>query len=86
MYGVVRDYQPCDAKGRWLGVFNGDIACAIVDEAEQRSKQHLHWSVYGRQADTARYDELLYVFFLANHITVTTTIMLVWSSVYLPTQ
>ncbi|KAL2832202.1 hypothetical protein BJY01DRAFT_254021 [Aspergillus pseudoustus] len=52
-YGVIRDFQPCDSKGRWLGVSNGDIAVGIVDEAEKREKIHLHWSVFAKQEDAA---------------------------------
>lgn len=50
-YGTIKDYQPRDEAGRWLGINNGDLATAIADEAETRHKKWTHWSAYGRQPD-----------------------------------
>jgi len=52
-YGTTKDYQPVDDKGRWLGINNGDIALAIVDEVELQDKKWIHWSCYAKQPDAA---------------------------------
>jgi hypothetical protein len=52
LYGTVKDKHPIDSKGRYLGINNGDLAAAIADEAEARSKTFVHWSCFARQEET----------------------------------
>ncbi|RSL40878.1 hypothetical protein CEP54_015987 [Fusarium duplospermum] len=46
-YSLTLDKIPIDDKGNALGIYNEDMAVAIVDEVENNRLNHKHWSCSG---------------------------------------
>ncbi|KAL4876864.1 hypothetical protein BJY04DRAFT_210368 [Aspergillus karnatakaensis] len=46
-YSITIDHYPLDDKGVHLGIYNEDMAVAIVDEVEQNKLNHKHWCLTG---------------------------------------
>ncbi|CAH0015653.1 unnamed protein product [Clonostachys rhizophaga] len=46
-YSLTLDKIPIDDKGNALGIYNEDMAVAIVDEVENNKLNHKHWSCSG---------------------------------------
>jgi len=53
-YGTIKEHQPVDGTGKYLGIYTGDLAVAVADEAETKAKRWTHWSCFGKQQDSAR--------------------------------
>jgi hypothetical protein len=46
-YSITLDQYPLDENGVHLGIYNEDMAVAIVDEVEQNKLNHKHWCPSG---------------------------------------
>lgn len=46
-YEVKLDIIPKDSSGEYLGIYNEDMAVAIVDEVESSKLVHKHWTCVG---------------------------------------